>query len=231
MYSMRKLKGFERDDKIYFVLLKFAIYVPAAGTGAAENWGGAGEHPRVREDEEQPAQDQAGDRRRGKNHLKTSKGVWVWLIVRVIVGTKTSRRVCTKEQERVFGGDLNVVWDKLPGFSTLSCSFLQWGERLYILKTAPLPACLPARDCQYTPLFLTTIQRHTAPPTGGTWRSRVTLPFSELPASSDGEISKHTCRSIHPLCYHSPLHSKLLWSFTFFSVVIVVYVVLIFTIK
>lgn len=231
LYLTRLLKGLKGENKMYFVLLKFAIYVTAAGTGAAENWGGAGEHPRVCEDEEQPAQDQAGDRRRGKNHLKTSKGVWVWLIVRVIVGTKTSWRVCTKQQERVFGGDLSVVRDKLPGFSTLSCSFLQWGERLYILKTAPLPACLPARDCQYTPLLLTTIQRHTAPPAGGTWHSRVTLPFSELPTSSNGEISKHRCRSIHPLCFHSPLHNKFLWSFIFFSVGIVVYVVLIFTIK
>lgn len=46
-----------------------------------------------------------------------------------------------RARERVFGGDLSVVRDKLPGFSTHSCSFLQWGERLYILKTAPLPAC------------------------------------------------------------------------------------------
>lgn len=172
------------------MLLKFVTCVSAAGTRATEERGGAGEHPRVCEDEEQPAQDQAGDRRRGANHLKTSKGVWLWLMAREIVGPKTfgvSVRKSKRERGLVFGGDLTVVQDELPGFSTLSCSFLQWGERLYILKTALLPSCPPARDCQYTPLLLTTIQQHTAPPAGGTWHGYVMLPFSELPVSSDGE--------------------------------------------
>lgn len=118
--------GLKGESKIYLMLLKFAMCFSSAGTGATEDRGGAGEHPRVCEDEEQPAQDQAGDRRRRTNHLKTSKGVWVWLIVRVIVGAKTfGVSVRKNERELVFGGDLTVVQHELPGFSTLavlSCS-------------------------------------------------------------------------------------------------------------
>lgn len=128
---------------MYLMLLKFAICGSAAGTGATEDRGGAGEHPRICEDEEQPAQDQAGDRRRGTNHLKTSKVsgsgwlcVWLW-------APRHLACLCERARELVCGGDLTVVQDELSGFSTLSCSFLQWGERLYVLKTAPLPACLP----------------------------------------------------------------------------------------
>lgn len=111
---------------MYLMMLKFSVCASVAGTGTTEDRGGAGEHPRVCEDEEQPPQDQAGDRRRGKNHLNTSKGVWVWLIVRDC-GRQDIWHVCTKEREReiVFGGDLTMVRDELPGFSTLSCSFLQ----------------------------------------------------------------------------------------------------------
>lgn len=94
--------GCKGENEVCLMLLKFAVCVSAAGTGATEDRGGAGEHPRVCEDEGQPAQDQAGDRRRGTNHLKTSKGVWVWLIVRVIVGAKTfGASVQKSERERV----------------------------------------------------------------------------------------------------------------------------------
>lgn len=56
---------------IHYLSNEFAnIFIPAAGAGAAENRGGTREHPRVCEDEEQPAQDPAGGRRRGANHLK-----------------------------------------------------------------------------------------------------------------------------------------------------------------
>lgn len=58
---------------MYLILLKFAVRVSPAGIGATEDRGGAGEHPGVCEDEEQPAQDQAGDRRRGTNHLKPER--------------------------------------------------------------------------------------------------------------------------------------------------------------
>lgn len=57
-------------NKIIAIISLILSFVPAAGAGAAENRRGAGEHPRVCEDEEQPAPDQAGDRRRGTNHLK-----------------------------------------------------------------------------------------------------------------------------------------------------------------
>lgn len=76
--------------------------VTAARAGAAENRGGAGEHPRVCEDEEQPAQDQAGGRWRGANHLKTSRGVWVWLIVRVFVSTESSEECVYESRESVW---------------------------------------------------------------------------------------------------------------------------------
>lgn len=60
-----------------------------------------------------------------------------------------------RARESVFG--LAVVRDKLPGFSTLSCSSLQWGERLYILKTAP-SACLP----QGLPVHTSAPHNHSA---------------------------------------------------------------------
>lgn len=104
------------------------VCILAAGAGATERWGGTGEHPWVCEDEEQPAQDQAGGWRRGTNHLKTSRGVWVWLIVRVFVGTETSG-VCGQERmcvmSVVHSGDLTMVQAELPGFPDLavpSCS-------------------------------------------------------------------------------------------------------------
>lgn len=84
-------------------------------------------------------------------------------------------------------------------------------------------ACLPARNCQYTPLLLTTIQQHTAPPAGGTGHGRVTLLFSELPVSSDGENthagvfipSVFTHASTASSCVLSPF-SVLLLSFMLF---------------
>lgn len=63
-----------RCELRYLLVLNFFHH--SAGTGAAENRRGAGEHPRVREDEEQPAQNEAGNRRRETNHLKSSAGCW-----------------------------------------------------------------------------------------------------------------------------------------------------------
>lgn len=53
--------------------MSLSMFHSAAGAGAAEDRGGAGEHPGVRQDEEQPAQDQAGDGRRGADHLKQQR--------------------------------------------------------------------------------------------------------------------------------------------------------------
>lgn len=60
--------------KLYYIqyihVCFLSMFHSVAGAGAAEKRGGAGEHPGVRQDEEQPAPDQAGDRRRGADHLK-----------------------------------------------------------------------------------------------------------------------------------------------------------------
>lgn len=107
--------------KLYYIqyihVCFLSMFHSVAGAGAAEKRGGAGEHPGVRQDEEQPAPDQAGDRRRGADHLKktttatttattttTREGVWVWLIMRVFVGTETSGKcvcVCVRAEESV----------------------------------------------------------------------------------------------------------------------------------
>lgn len=49
----------------------------AAGAGATEERGGAGEHSWICKNEEQPAPDQAGDGRRGENHLDVTR-LCVW---------------------------------------------------------------------------------------------------------------------------------------------------------
>lgn len=78
-----------------------------------------------------------------KEPLKIQQGVWLT----VFVGTGMSG-VCVQESvcsvSVVQGADLTVVRHELPGFSQTTCSFLQWGERLYILKTPS--DCLPRTD-------------------------------------------------------------------------------------
>ena len=64
------VRQFGNKTQLTAIISLILSFVPAAGAGATENRRGAGEHPRVCEDEEQPAQDQAGDRRRGTNHLE-----------------------------------------------------------------------------------------------------------------------------------------------------------------
>lgn len=79
----------------------------AAGAWATENWGGAGEHPRVCEDEGQPAQDQAGDRWRGADHLKNKpQRVSGWLCACLWA---RRRQECLYRRKSVCGGEL-------PGF-------------------------------------------------------------------------------------------------------------------
>lgn len=116
------------------------VCAPSAGAGATENWGRAGEHPRVCEDEEQPAQDQAGDWRRGTNHLKPA---WVsgsgWLCA-CLWARRRQECVYKRERESVWWwpdrGPRKTSW-----LSQTSCSFPQWGEWLYRLRTTPLSAC------------------------------------------------------------------------------------------
>lgn len=141
-----------------------SMFHSVAGAGAAEKRGGAGEHPRVRQDEEQPAPDQAGDRRRGADHLKkttttttttTREGVWVWLIMRVFVGTETSGKcvcVCVRAEESVYVVAAAAAAANSLAFPT-SCSFLWRGETLQSKEhpsVHPL-ARLPATDCQHSP--------------------------------------------------------------------------------
>lgn len=154
-------------NKIIAIISLILSFVPAAGAGAAENRRGAGEHPRVCEDEEQPAPDQAGDRRRGTNHLKNkikepAGVVWVRLIVRMFCGAQS-------RQERVWW----CWWWWWPPDRGLEMNFPNLAvpfpavrrETLQTKDTPPPPPPLSAchGNCQYSPLLLTAIQQqHTA---------------------------------------------------------------------
>lgn len=162
------------------------VWVVAAGTGAAENWGGAGEHPRVCEDEKQPSQDQAGDGWGGTNHLKTPP--WV-------SGSDWECVVCGARwwPDR---GPTRTSWLFQP-----SCSFLQWGETLQT-KDTPLSAC-------HGPPVLTSASHthsaaHSTPPP---WQegpdtelpqdTHLRTRANKLPMSSDGETTKQTHTRTH----------------------------------
>lgn len=194
-------------NKIIAIISLILSFVPAAGAGAAENRRGAGEHPRVCEDEEQPAPDQAGDRRRGTNHLKNkikepAGVVWVRLIVRMFCGAQS-------RQERVWW----CWWWWWPPDRGLEMNFPNLAVpfpavRRETLQTKDTPPPPPSSVCLPRKLPVLTSAPHSHPAAAYSyhphplqegpntdmlhafqWRA------SELPMSSDGD--KHTNTHTH----------------------------------
>lgn len=155
--------------------------------------------------------------------------------MRVCVSTRDVRRsVCTKESECcLWCTAVTCLWSEtnFPWLSQPSCSFLQWGERLYRLNP---PFCLPATDHQYSLLLFTPTRQHTAPPilqegpnTDMLHVTRLVTRPSELQMSFDGERKQPkqpNTQEFSSLLFHSSLHSKLSFLFTVIDVVIVVVV-------
>lgn len=238
-------------NKIIAIISLILSFVPAAGAGAAENRRGAGEHPRVCEDEEQPAPDQAGDRRRGMNHLKNkikepAGVVWVRLIVRMFCGAQS-------RQERVWW----CWWWWWPPDRGLEMNFPNLAVpfpavRRETLQTKDTPPPPPSSVCLPRKLPVLTSAPHSHPAAAYSyhphplqegpntdmlhafqWRA------SELPMSSDGDkhTNTHTRRSFHPLRFHSSLHNErsrfslLLSMLSLLLFLFIFYFVLIFRIK
>lgn len=115
-----------------------------------------------------------------------------------------------KKRERVCGVDPDVVRDELPGFSHPSCCSLQWGERLYRLKTPLcLPACLPRTASTDSHTTSSSTQHPLQEGREHRHDTRLSKRASELLMETQPNTKTHTYTHTNTQEFFSPLFSLL----------------------